>query len=84
MFDSLSQPCISHMDGAILCLNNGWIGILAGLGFERLEHLPVVSVGADRKIQRASALRRVVINHNDATVFQSDRVYSAVWIRQIR
>ena len=42
--DRSSVPGVGHLKIAIGCLDDGWIGILAGLVFEGPEHLEVLSI----------------------------------------
>ena len=64
-------------------MNDGGIGVFAGLVFEGVEDSEVVAVGADGEIERCAALGGVVVDEDDASIAEADGIDAGVGVGQV-
>lgn len=81
--DALSVPGVSRVEVAVFILNDGRIGVLAGLVFEGGEDLEVLSVGADGEVERGAVFGAVVEDEHGATVAKTDGVDAGVGVGKV-
>lgn len=81
--NSLPVPSVGYVEFAGFALNDGGIRVLGGLVLQSGEDFVVFSVGADREVERSSALGAVVVDEDDAAVSESYGVDAGVGVGEI-
>lgn len=64
-------------------MNDGGIGVFAGLVFEGIEELEVIAVETDGEIERCAALGGVVVDEDDASIAEADGIDAGVGVGQV-
>ena len=70
MFDCLAVPGVGHLQVAARGLDYRRVGVLSRRLLQRVEHLEVLTVVGDRKVQGSPSARRVVVNQHHSPIAQ--------------
>ena len=81
--DAFAVPGVGDVEFAVFALDDGGIGVLAGLVFESGEDFEVLAVGADGEIEWGSACGGVVVDEDDAAVAEAYGVDAGVGVGEV-
>lgn len=71
------------MDPAVGRLDDRWVAVLAAIGLKDQDRSPVLGVGRDRDVQRGSAGRGVVEDHQKPAILQPHGIRARVRIGNV-